>query len=313
MGRGVNMLGYDGIWQGAKDAPFKEKYFGMIKDAGFGHVRINLHGFSYMDAQNVLSDQMMLSLDWVIEQSLSHGLVPVLDEHDFHVCQIDAASCESKLVAFWTQISDRYAGRYPQLIFELLNEPGGNMTADWWNEFYPKLLEIVRAASPERTVIIAALNTEDPYEVHRLLLPEEDRSIIVTVHYYKPMRFTHQGAPWASQYARIGPTKWGSDADKAQVAEDLRIVNTWAKAMRRPIYLGEFGVYDAAPMDARARYFAFLTQTAESLGWAWAYWQLTHDFNLLDTATDKWKPQILEALMGARETDAGSPAKPGGD
>lgn len=300
MGRGVNILGYDGIWEGGKNAPFKPKYFGMIREAGFRHVRINLHGFRYMDARNALSAQMLESLDWVIEQSLLHGLVPVLDEHDFEICQSDLSTCEEKLVAFWTQISDRYADRHPQLVFELLNEPGGDMTADWWNEFYPELLAIVRAVSPARTVIIPAINSEDPYEVHRLLLPESDRNIIVTVHYYKPMRFTHQGAPWSTQYARSVDVDWGSPADKQLVVEDLQIISTWAKAMHRPIYLGEFGAYDAAPAAARSRYLSFLTQIAESHGWGWAYWQLTHDFNLLDTSTDRWKSEIVAALLGSR-------------
>jgi endoglucanase len=28
-----------------------------------------------------------------------------------------------------------------------------------------------------------------------LVLPEDDRNLIATVHYYTPMEFTHQGAP----------------------------------------------------------------------------------------------------------------------
>jgi len=300
MGRGVNILGYDGIWEGGRDAPFKPKYFGMIQDAGFRHVRINLYAFRFMDARNVLSAQMLESLDWVIEQSVRHGLVPVLDEHDFEICQTDRPTCEAKLTAFWTQISARYAGRHPQLVFELLNEPGGSMTAEWWNDFYPRLLAIVRASSPARTVIISALNTENPYEVHRLLLPETDRNIIVTVHYYKPMRFTHQGAPWAEEFRGKAGMDWGSPTDEQQVAQDLSIINAWARAMRRPIYLGEFGVYDAAPPAARTRYLSFIARTAGSHGWSWAYWQLTHDFNLIDTSADKWKLEILQALLGPR-------------
>ncbi|HLN37275.1 MAG TPA: glycoside hydrolase family 5 protein, partial [Xanthobacteraceae bacterium] len=42
MAGGVNILGYDGIWDGGVDAPFKQRYFKMIRDAGFRHVRINL-------------------------------------------------------------------------------------------------------------------------------------------------------------------------------------------------------------------------------------------------------------------------------
>ena len=45
LGRGVNVLGYDPIWNNRQKARFQEKHFRLIKEAGFNHVRINLHPF----------------------------------------------------------------------------------------------------------------------------------------------------------------------------------------------------------------------------------------------------------------------------
>lgn len=297
MGRGVNVLGYDGIWEGGVDAPFKERYFKMIRDAGFGHVRINLHGFTYMDRDNRLPGSVLERLDRVFERAIDAGLVPVLDEHDFHTCQSDPEGCSVKVAAFWTQLAERYAGRYPSAVFELLNEPGGRMTADRWNGFYPGLIAAIRKRDPSRTIVVAAINSDDPNEVKRLRLPPEDRNLIVTVHYYKPIEFTHQGAPWSRKFSRLHDISWGTPADLEEVSRHFALIDAWAKAERRPVYLGEFGVYERAPADSRTRWLAAVRGTAERFGWPWAYWQFDHDFALYDPAAEQWNRPILDALI----------------
>ena len=89
---------------------------------------------------------------------------------------------------------------------------------------------------------------------------------------------------------------WGTDAEKARVVEDLAVTRDWAAKQGRPVYLGEFGVYDKAPMPARAAWARHLARTAESFGWAWAYWQFDHDFALFDSRTHSWNQPLLDAL-----------------
>jgi endoglucanase len=52
LGRGVNIIGYDPIWRSKEEARFQEKYFRLLKEAGFNSVRINLHPFRQMNATN---------------------------------------------------------------------------------------------------------------------------------------------------------------------------------------------------------------------------------------------------------------------
>jgi endoglucanase len=297
MGGGVNILGYDGIWDGGVDAPFKQRYFKIIRDAGFHHVRINLSAFKYMDSRNDLDLRILTRLDWVLEQAVANDLIPIIDEHDYDQCQRNPDDCGVKLLAFWKQLSYHYAGRFPTAVFELLNEPGGKMTAAWWNAFIQSALQAIRANNAERTVIVAAINSEDPLEIRKLKLPPQDRNIIVTVHYYKPMQFTHQGAPWSWRFALLRGIDWGSEDDKSRVTNDLEIIDAWAKEEARPVYLGEFGAYEAAAMDARVRYTSFVARTAERLGWPWAYWQFDHDFALFHPDTEQWVTPIISGLM----------------
>ncbi|MBH5385759.1 glycoside hydrolase family 5 protein [Bradyrhizobium diversitatis] len=299
LGRGINILGYDGIWEGGRNAPFRLDNLTAIRRAGFSHVRINFFGFKFMGPGNLLDETVLRRLDAVIEEVLARKLIPILDEHDTHVCQRDVSECTGKLKAFWTQIAARYAGKYPKLVFEVLNEPGGQMTSTAWNALLNECLGIIRATNPTRTVIAAVLNV-DEMPVEDLSLPSDDRNLIVTFHYYAPLRFTHQGAPWSETFSRVGPLDWGTPEDEAKARADFEKMRIWSEREKRPIYLGEFGVYEAAPAEARTRYLSFMARHAERLGWAWAYWQFDHDFAAFDSARQTWKPEILRALIPAR-------------
>ncbi|MFZ2055504.1 MAG: hypothetical protein WAU81_15045 [Candidatus Aminicenantales bacterium] len=50
-------------------------------------------------------------------------------------------------------------------------------------------------------------------------------------------------------------------------------------------------------MDSRVLYTATLARTAESLGWAWAYWQFDSDFIVYDIDRNRWVEPILKALI----------------
>lgn len=296
LGRGINILGYDGIWEGHQNAPFRLENLAAIRKAGFSHVRINFFGFRHMDSGNVLDDAVLRRLDAVIEQVLASKLIPILDEHDTDLCQRDVAECSVKLKAFWRQLASRYAGKYPALVFEILNEPGGNMTSAAWNALLGDCLAIIRETNPKRNVVVAILNTEE-LPIDQLALPAGDRNLIVTFHYYLPLQFTHQGAPWSATFSRIGPLNWGSAEDEAKAAADFDKVRSWSEKEKRPIYLGEFSVYERAPAESRAKYLSFVVRSAERYGWAWAYWQFDHDFAAFDGARQRWKGDILRAII----------------
>ena len=128
-------------------------------------------------------------------------------------------------------------------------------------------------------------------------LPEDDSHIIATVHYYWPMRFTHQGARWVKETAQLSGVTWGTDAEKAKLVKDFDAVKAWGDAHHRPIFLGEFGAYENGDMDSRVRYISSVARVAESHGFAWAVWQFETDFAAYDITHDTWHEPILKALV----------------
>ncbi|HZU27195.1 MAG TPA: glycoside hydrolase family 5 protein [Bryobacteraceae bacterium] len=301
MGRGVNILGYDPIWKNPAKARFKERHFQAIHDGGFQTVRLNLQAFAHMDADYKLDPGWMRTLDWAVNTALANHLMVIVDEHDYVPCGRDAAWCEPRLLAFWTQIAPHFQDAPSSVIFEILNEPNGQITAPVWNGYVKEALGIIRQTNPTRTVVIGPAFWNNIHYLDRLELPVDDRNIIVTVHYYLPMEFTHQGARWNRETAGLSGVSWGSDADKGRVDRDFAGVQAWAKEQNRPILLGEFGAYDKAPMDSRVRYTAYVARAAESLGWAWTYWQFDSDFIVWDMAKDDWVQPIWRALVPSTE------------
>ena len=299
LGRGVNIIGYDPIWKSRSEARFQEKHFRLIREAGFQHVRINLHPFRWMGEGPEYSIQpgWLDTLDWAVEHSLKNGLVTVLDMHEFGALGENPMELKPKFMATWRQLAERYRDAPDSVIFEVLNEPNKALTPELWNDYYQEPYRLLRQTNPERTLIIGPAWCNGIDHLDKLELPQEDRNIIVTVHYYHPMPFTHQGAHWTEFKDRSGVTWEGSQEECEAVSRDLGKAQAWAERENRPLYLGEFGAYDRADMESRARYTRFVAREAERLGWSWAYWQFDSDFVVYHIEQDGWVEAIRDALL----------------
>lgn len=298
LGRGVNIIGYDPIWRSRDQARFQEKHFRLLKEAGFQSVRINIHPFRHFQDTNTwtLKPAWWETLDWAVDRATAQGLQVVLDFHEFNAMGENPAANRPKFLAFWKQVAAHCRQAPDSVVFEILNEPCKGLGPTLWNEYLREALALIRETNPTRTVIIGPAFWNSVDHLAELELPAADRHLIVTVHYYKPMPFTHQGAPWTGEKDKSG-IAWGSDAEREAVRRDFAKVAAWAKEHNRPILLGEFGAYDKAPEASRVRYTDFVARTAEAAGWSWAYWQFDGDFILWDMKRDTWVEPILHALV----------------
>ncbi|MBN1765300.1 MAG: glycoside hydrolase family 5 protein [Sedimentisphaerales bacterium] len=299
LGRGVNIIGYDPIWKSRDQARFKEKYFKMIKEAGFDTVRINLHPFGSMDEEKDLTvaDSWWEVLNWAMQNALKNNLMVILDMHEFYALGNDPEANKPKLLAFWRQASERLKDAPDEVVFEILNEPCRKLEPEMWNEYLKEALALIRKHNPTRTVIIGPAHFNSISDLEHLVLPEDDRNIIVTIHFYEPMEFTHQGAPWVRRELKVGVEWKGADEEKTAITEKFDIAQEWSKKHQRPLFLGEFGVYDKAGMESRVRYLSFVTTEMEKRGWSWAYWQFDSDFILYDIDKEEWNTPVRDALL----------------
>jgi endoglucanase len=296
MHRGMNVMDGDPAWDRSAPAWFRPEQFDLLRDAGFDTVRINLHVFPHLDATGVIDNAWFATLDRYVHAALADGLTVILDAHDDIACDRDVTACRRKLPLIWSQIARRYRNEPGSLLFELLNEPHGAVTAGTWNGMLRDALKAVRVTNPARDVVIGPAGYSSVDQLPTLDLPD-DPHIIVTVHYYWPTRFTHQGVPWIADYQYLSGITFGSDEQKAKIVADFGRVADWSRAHGRPVFLGEFGAYEKGDMASRATYLSTVARIAEAHGFAWALWEFETDFAAYDMKRERWNAPILKALV----------------
>lgn len=296
-GRGLNVLGSPAFWRGERDDFMRAGDFEIIKRAGFDHVRINVSAFDSMNGDNILSAPFLRRLDSAVDASTAAGLLTIIDLHDFRECAKESRSCAARVLAFWKQVAPRYSERDSRVAFEILNEPHGAISPSIWNSILSDALAEVRKTNPDRTVVVGPAESNQPKALASLKLPSDDRSIVVTVHYYSPFSFTHQGANWTSK-AYVTGTRWSEQAGLSKVQTDFSIVSRWSIANRRPVLLGEFGVIRSSDQASRVAWARTIASAAERQGFSWSYWNFNgSDYGIFDAQQRTWHSEMREALL----------------
>jgi len=307
--RGVNLGNFleaptEGAWSNGRQ--IEETDFSIIKQAGFSIIRVPIRWAVYVreDKNPTIDPAFINRVDWVVAQAEKNNLRVILDYHNddalmksgdifTHVAETPA----SRFIAIWKQIAEHYKDAPGSVWFELLNEPNGKLVGPDWNNLLAQTLAVVRATNPTRTVVVGPAHWNNISDLPKLILPDNDRNLVVTIHFYDPFHFTHQGAEWAKGSNAWLGTKWGTDADKQTVTKSFDQAAAWGVAHNRPIYLGEFGAYSKSPMEGRAQWTAFVARTAEQHGMAWTYWEFCSGFGVYDPDAKAWRQPLLNALL----------------
>jgi endoglucanase len=308
LGRGVNLgNALDAPKEGEWGVTLKEEYFQIIKDAGFNSVRLPVRWSAHAMEQSpyTIDPNFMKRVDWAINCALSRNLPIILNIHHYRETYSDPNGHKERFLALWKQIAEHYKGYSDLLLFELMNEPKNKLNEVVWNTYMKESLAVVRQSNPNRTVVIGpASDNIIPY-LKFLDIPKDDRNIIVTVHYYFPLEFTHQGADWITKgdpNSWMG-TKWtASAAEKKAVTDQFDIAAAWGKENNRPINLGEFGSYKKADMESRVRWTKFLADAAIERGISFDYWEFcATEFGLYDQQTKSWRKPLLDAVIPPKQ------------
>lgn len=301
LGRGINIIGYDPLWKDTAKARMRDKHFKLIKEAGFSNVRIVIAPFKFAlgDSAYTINPVFFERLDWAIKTALQNKLMAIVDFHEHNAMGKDALGTRPKFLSMWKQIAEHCRNYSNRVLFEIANEP--NMKPEIWNSLYAEAYKIIRASNPGRTLIIGSINGNQIKYLQDLVLPDDDRNIIVAIHYYSPIQFTHQGAPWSVKNKDLSGIEWKeTEAEVLAVQTDFDMAQEWAKQHNRPLTLGEFGAYEKADMPSRIRWTNHIARQAEKRKWSWSYWQFDSDFIVYDMIKDEWKQDILNALIPSK-------------
>lgn len=301
LGRGVNLgNALEAPREGEWGMVLQEEYFRLIDEAGFDSVRIPIRWSTHASqtAPYTIDPAFFERVDWAVNQAIQNNLQVVINVHHYEEIFKDPNAQQERFLGLWEQIAAHYKDYPTSLVFEILNEPNNNLTSQLWNKLLAEALATIRQTNPNRNVIIGPADWNSFSNLDNLALPEDDRHIIVTFHYYLPFHFTHQGAEWAAGSDAWMGTSWDGTAEQLKALEkDLDQAAKWAEKNKRPLYLGEFGAYSKADMDSRARWTEAVARQAEARGMSWAYWEFGAGFGVYDRGSKIWIKPLLNALI----------------
>ncbi len=304
LGQGVNLgNALDAPKEGEWGVTLKAEYFRLIREAGFDSVRIPVCWSAHTATNPPYGiDPVFLDrVDWAVGQALSNGLAAVVDHHHYNGLMDDPSGHRERFLAIWRQLAGHYRDYPDTVMLELLNEPTAKLTPELWNPLAAEAIATIRAIDPRRTIIVDTARWGTWRALDQLALPEADRNLIASFHFYEPFEFTHQGASWTDNREEwLGTTWTGRKREKEAIQQAFDSTAAWGRTNNRPIYVGEFGAFSPARMDSRERWTRFVREQCEARGFSWAYWEFCAGFGVYDRESGTWREPLLGALVGQR-------------
>ena len=310
---------YGASWFGESDVAW-------IARQGFDHIRLPVDVRLCLAADGSLEEARLKPIGDTIRWAKARGLGVVLDAHflpgaDFNAVGGDSRvytdkALQEKVAGVWRQLARRYAGEGPYLRFEILNEPVAAENKQL-NPFMHRMLAAIRESNPTRVVYVTSNKWSNFHSVPDVELPA-DPNVALTIHNYEPLAFTHQRAPWVG-FAESMPAVTfpgtvpdltghtlphyglglhaGDPLTVAQIETTFAEVSAWlaVHAPKVEVYVGEFGVYQAADAVSTRRWIATMRAAAESRGWGWAVWDYNDSFGV--RRADGSGTPVLEGLF----------------
>ncbi|NJM50843.1 MAG: glycoside hydrolase family 5 protein [Sphingomonadales bacterium] len=287
-----------------------EKDLAEIAAIGFDTVRFPVRWSAYADSKPpyTIDPEMFKKADEVVDWATKHKLNIIVDLHHYDELFTDPDGHKDRFIGLWQQLAEHYKDRGENVFFEVINEPHNKLTNDVVEPMLTAILADIRKTNPTRKVImggdfwsgISSLETFDP---------PKDPNVIATFHFYEPFNFTHQGASWVNP-SPPAPASFGSEEDYAWLDKMADATIKFQQRTGVPLFLGEFGAIDSAPLKERARYTYAVRKQAEALNIGWCVWAYTNTFHVRQG--EEWIPSMVAAL-GLQQAPAAkseeSPAK----
>lgn len=311
-----------------------EKDIEQIAKWNYDHVRLPIDYEIIMSEDGFFLPSGFRHIDDCISWCKKHGLNIILDLHKTKGYMFDKdavkdpdlffhdKALQDVFVKIWCFMAERY-GKYSDFVaLELLNEIVNPNLQDDWNRIATRAFKEIRQFAPDSWIVVGGVNYNSVSAVPGIDVPYDEKTVF-TFHCYEPLVFTHQKAPWVEKmppdfdvsypgpsidYIReksrlIPQARHGAIFDKDM--DDLQLDENFfeylfkpaldtAEKKNVPLYCGEYGVLDRAPVEDTLRWLNDIHKALENHGIGRALWNYKQkDFGLADSHYDPIREAVV--------------------
>lgn len=323
----------------ARRQHIQEDDFERLEQLGFDVVRIPIDEEQFWDEEGNKLPEAWGLLTNALKLAGKHHLRAIVDLHIIRSHYFNAANeghnantlftseeAQRQFINMWFQLSDVLkVFSNDSVAYELMNEPVVE-NPELWNQLVAKAHRALREREPLRTLVIGSDYWQAYQTLKYLKVPEGDKNIILSFHYYNPNVLTHYGAWWTPigkykgkvSYPGILVSKEDYEASPDSLKKDLepytsqvwnvdKIREEFREAVETTkkyglqLYCGEWGVYEPVDRELAYKWTKDMLTVFDEFDIAWTTWCYDDDFGFWDQKKHDYKDKTLVDLLVASE------------
>ena len=316
----------------------QEDDFARLDSLGFDFVRIPIDEVQFWDEEGNKLPEAWQMLTQALDWSVKHHLRAIVDLHIIRSHYFNAVNegqkdantlftsekAQQDLINLWYQLSEALKGySNDSVAYEFMNEPVAP-EHEQWNQLVAKVHAALRKVEPKRTLVIGSNLWQGYQTIKYLRVPENDKNIVLSFHYYNPMILTHYSAWWTPigkykgkvNYPGILVSKEDFEAAPDSLKPELEPYLTQeynidkiradfkdaieaAKKYNLQLFCGEWGVYEPVDRNLAYAWTKDMLKVFDEFNIAWTTWCYDADFGFWDQKKHDFKDKPLVDLLMA--------------
>jgi len=230
---------------------------------------------------------------------------------------------QEKFFDLWRDLS-KSLKRFPNnmVAYELMNEAVAD-DDETWNKLLIKAFKAIREIEKERTIVVGSNSWQSVNTFNALKVPENDKNILLSFHFYEPFLLSHYAARWTHLKGYNGVANYPGillpKKDFEKLPDSIKpVLQKWvdkkftkevllemwkqpiekAKKLNLPLYCGEFGIIASAPDDETLHWYKDIIEMFEETSIGFAKWNYkSDDFGLFDS-NEKPNKELIKIVIG---------------
>ena len=322
----------------ARKEHIQEDDFERLEQLGFDFVRIPIDEEQFWDEKGTKLPEAWELLDNALKWAGKHHLRAIVDLHIIRSHYFNAANeggantlftsdeAQQQLIDMWYQLSDALKGySCDSVAYEFMNEPVAE-DHEQWNQLVAKVHNALREREPQRTLVIGSNMWQGYQTIKYLKVPEGDKNIILSFHYYNPMILTHYGAWWTPLGKYTGKVnypgvlvskedyeaapdslkpllepftkeEWNIDRIRADFKDAIEAAQKYGLQL----FCGEWGVYEPVDRELAYKWYKDMLSVFDEFDIAWTTWCYDADFGFWDQKKHDYKDKPLVDILMSGE------------